>query len=83
MAIVRNAWGAVDERAAESLDPEALMLHRYAVSDVHDAPAQLQVDFREVIVVREMEGVRAAVVKVPIGAVMSRLARARARLLAH
>jgi len=37
--------GAVDERADESLDPEAPMLHRHAVSDVHDAPAQLPVDF--------------------------------------
>ena len=53
---------------------------------VRAALEQLPADFREVIVLREIEGLSykeiAAVVRVPIGTVMSRLARARERLLA-
>jgi RNA polymerase sigma-70 factor, ECF subfamily len=78
--------GAVDVQRDESLDPEALMLQRHVVRDVRDALAQLPVDFREVIVLREIEGFSykeiATVTKIPLGTVMSRLARARERLLA-
>ena len=53
---------------------------------MRSALEQLPVDFREVIVLREIEGLSykeiAAVVRVPIGTVMSRLARARERLAA-
>jgi RNA polymerase sigma-70 factor (ECF subfamily) len=74
-----------DDRADEQLDPEALALQRQAVERVHSAIEQLPVDFREVIVLRELEGLSykeiAAVIGVPIGTVMSRLARARERLL--
>jgi RNA polymerase sigma-70 factor (ECF subfamily) len=74
-----------DERADEALDPEALLLQQHAVARVRVALEQLPPDFREVIVLRELEGLSykeiAAVVQVPIGTVMSRLARARERLL--
>jgi RNA polymerase sigma factor (sigma-70 family) len=75
-----------DERPDEQLDPEALVIQRQAVERVQRAIEELPVDFREVIVLRELEGLSykeiAAVVGVPIGTVMSRLARGRERLLA-
>jgi RNA polymerase sigma factor (sigma-70 family) len=74
------------DRPDESLDPEALVLQRQAVEKVQRAVQELPADFREVIVLRELEGLSykeiAAVVGIPIGTVMSRLARARERLLA-
>ena len=75
-----------DERADEQLNPEALVIQRQAVERVRRAIEELPVDFREVIVLRELEGLSykeiAAVIAVPIGTVMSRLARGRERLLA-
>jgi RNA polymerase sigma factor (sigma-70 family) len=75
-----------DERPDEQLDPEALIIQRQAVERVQRAIGDLPVDFREVIVLRELEGLSykeiAAVIGVPIGTVMSRLARGRERLLA-
>lgn len=81
---------SLDETAAEppdeGLDPEALLFQQDAVSRVRHALDQLPVDFREVIVLRELEGLSykeiAAVAGVPVGTVMSRLARARERLAA-
>ena len=76
---------ARDERPDEALDPEALLLQQQAVARVRRALEQLPPDFREVMVLRELEGLSykeiASVVKVPIGTVMSRLARGRERLL--
>jgi RNA polymerase sigma factor (sigma-70 family) len=75
-----------DERPDEQLDPEALVIQRQAVERMQRAIGELPVDFREVIVLRELEGLSykeiAAVIGAPIGTVMSRLARARERLLA-
>src|SRR4029077_5600666 len=75
-----------DERPDEQLDPEALMIQQQAVKRVQRAIEELPVDFREVLVLRELEGLSykeiAAVIGTPIGTVMSRLARGREGLLA-
>jgi RNA polymerase sigma factor (sigma-70 family) len=51
---------------------------------VKKALQELAVDFREVLIMRELEGLSykeiAAVAAIPIGTVMSRLARGRTRL---
>jgi RNA polymerase sigma factor (sigma-70 family) len=61
------------------------MIQRPAAHTVRRAIEELPVDFREVIVLRELEGVSykdiAAVVGIPMGTIMSRLARGRERLL--
>jgi RNA polymerase sigma factor (sigma-70 family) len=75
-----------DDRPDSGLDPEALLMQQRAVEEVRAAIEQLPVDFREVMVLRELEGLSykeiAAVIGIPMGTVMSRLARARERLLA-
>jgi RNA polymerase sigma-70 factor (ECF subfamily) len=67
-------------------DPEARLLRQHAVVRVRETLEQLPPDFREVLVLREFEDMSykeiASVVGVPIGTVMSRLARARDRLSA-
>ena len=77
---------AADEHPGHELDPQALVIQRQEVERVQQALEALPSDFREVLVLRELEGLSykeiAAVVQVPIGTVMSRLARGRERLLA-
>ena len=65
-------------------DPETLALRRTTALQLNNAIATIPAAFREVVVLREMEGLSykeiATVVDAPIGTVMSRLARARAEL---
>ena len=76
---------AAHERPDEALDPEEQLMQQHTVALVRDALEQLPADFREVIVLREIEGLSykeiAEIAHVPIGTVMSRLARGRERLM--
>jgi RNA polymerase sigma factor (sigma-70 family) len=77
---------ASDEPPDGALDPEERLLQQHSVALVRAALERLPIDFREVMVLREIEGLSykeiAAVVCVPVGTVMSRLARGRERLSA-
>lgn len=67
-------------------DPERLALRHEDGELVHRALASLSVEYREVIVLRELEDLSyrdvAAIAGIPIGTVMSRLSRARRQLCA-
>jgi RNA polymerase sigma-70 factor (ECF subfamily) len=100
LAIVRNtfySWlrqrsdqpvltddGEMDSTADSSPDPESSLIRTIDRNTLRAALEELAVEFREAIVLREMEGLSykeiADIAGVPIGTVMSRLARARKRL---
>ena len=72
------------EEVSGSADPEIQVLANADKETVHRALSELPDIFREVLVLREMEGMSykeiADVASVSLGTVMSRLARARTRL---
>ncbi|MBB5424535.1 RNA polymerase sigma-70 factor (ECF subfamily) [Paraburkholderia sp. JPY158] len=74
----------LDGWSAGGDDPQTLLIRDEDVRLVHDALALLPVEYREVLILRELEemGYReiAVVADVPIGTVMSRLARGRRKL---
>jgi RNA polymerase sigma-70 factor, ECF subfamily len=74
----------VHEVEDEALGPEDLLLQRASHRALAQALEELPVEFREALVLRELEGLSykemAEVTQLPIGTVMSRLARARKRL---
>ena len=65
--------------------PEAALIAKADARRLEAAIAELPVPFRETLVLRDVQGLDyreiAEVTKVPIGTVMSRLARARRRLM--
>jgi len=68
----------------DSVTADALALESEAKETVREALDVLPLEFREVIVLREIQGLSyqeiADIVHAPIGTVMSRLSRGRARL---
>jgi RNA polymerase sigma factor (sigma-70 family) len=100
LAIVRNTYytwlrqrsvqpeltedGEIDDVDNGILSPESTLLQNADRETLRTALEDLPVEFREAIVLREMEGLSykeiADIAGVPIGTVMSRLARARKRL---
>ena len=72
------------ETKAMEPSPEALLIESVDRESLRRAIEELPAEFREAIVLREMEGLSykeiGAVTGVPVGTVMSRLARARGRL---
>jgi len=69
----------------ETASPEASLIEQADAARLEAAIADLPLEFRETLVLRDVEGLDyrtiATVTGVPIGTVMSRLARARRRLM--
>jgi RNA polymerase sigma factor (sigma-70 family) len=72
-------------RDADGETPEAALIAKVDAEQLHAAIAALPTPFRETLVLRDIEGLDyreiAEATEVPIGTVMSRLARARRRLI--
>jgi len=66
-------------------DPEHSLIRQSRRDQVHDAIDRLPPEFRETLILREIEDLSykeiASVLKVPVGTVMSRLSRARSLLV--
>lgn len=75
---------AVHSDAVAEANPEAALVRSAARDSLASALERLSPEFREVIVLRELEGLSykeiSDVTAVPVGTVMSRLSRARRRL---
>src|SRR5713101_1452721 len=72
---------------ADPFDPEKLLLRSESSQLLKQALEELPLEFREVLILRELEGLSykeiAVIAGIPPGTVMSRLARARSRLKQH
>jgi len=72
------------DAADETQRPDALLIEKSDNELLHKAIGRLAVEFREILVLRELEGFSyreiSEVANIPLGTVMSRLARARDQL---
>jgi RNA polymerase sigma factor (sigma-70 family) len=78
---------SLETGAAEHDDsPEAMLIRSQSQKRVHKALQSLRLEYREVVVLRELEELSykeiAAIVGIPMGTVMSRLGRGRQQLAA-
>ena len=82
---VEQGADASADWASAPASPEAALIERADAARLEAAIAELPLEFRETLVLREVEGLDyraiAEITGVPIGTVMSRLARARRRLM--
>ena len=72
--------------AEVATDPEAELIARADAKQLETLIAALPIEFRETLVLRDLQGLGyreiSEVIGIPVGTVMSRLARARQRLIA-
>jgi RNA polymerase sigma factor (sigma-70 family) len=84
-AVERQQASGASAFGQEPQTPEAALIANTDARRLEAAIAELPVPFRETLVLRDVQGLDyreiAEVTKVPIGTVMSRLARARRRLM--
>lgn len=103
LQIVRNTWRTwmranrphemitdqenIEGAAATNSDPEAALLQRANSALVRRALEEISPAYREVLILRELEGLSykeiASTIDAPLGTVMSRLSRAREELHAR
>ena len=84
MTVPLDAEDDGPEMAVESTTPETILLSRSSAEQVRSAMDELAVNFREVLLLCEVEEMSyqeiAETLSIPIGTVMSRLSRARKAL---